>query len=456
MTQPAFGQRLRAQREAKGRTQAELTGPGVSPSYLSLLETGRRQPTQKVVRSLAERLGVDAHFLLTGEEASVREELDLEVRFAELALLSGDAREARGAFERLASAVAEGDDARWRVDHGLARAHERCGDLELAIEALEALRERAESDPARWPWLQVVIDLSRCYRETGDLARAVEVAERAVDRARSLGLQDDREMPRLIVTLAGASRERGDHAHAAQLLHRLLNALDNGASRQDRGSALWNAALVAAERGLFADGILLAERAIALFGEEDDVRSAGMLRTTLAWILLESPTGDREQAKELLTEAHRQLTEAGMQIELAYTETELARLSVWLGEPAEGVRWAQSSLARLGDHDRLESARARVALAEGLLACGEHAAAVEELTGAAESLESISAGRQASAVWRELAELFAVLPDPERAQAAYAKALDLLGVLGHVRTPRPPAAGRPMAATAGRRSRTRQ
>ena len=435
MTQPAFGERLRAQRLAKHKTQAELTGPGVSASYLSLLEAGRRQPTHKVVAVLAERLGVDPHFLLTGEDSARREELDLEIRFAELALLSGDPQEARAGFERLIAATDGGDLLRWRIEHGLARAHERCGDLEPAIELLELLRERAEADPARYPWLQVVIDLSRCYRESGDLTRAVEVAERAVDRARSIGLRDDRELPRLIVTLAGASRERGDHAHAAQLLHRLLADLDSGASRQARGAALWNAAVVAAERGLFADGILLAERAIAQYAEEDDIRSASMLRTTLAWILLESPTGDRELARTLLTDAHQQLTEAGMQIELAYTETELARLSVWLGDPGEGVRWAQSSLERLGDRDRLESARARVALADALLASGEQSAAIEELTRAADSLESISAGRQAAAIWRDLGELFAVIGDPARSQAAYAKALDLLGVLGHIRTP---------------------
>lgn len=437
MTQPAFGQRLRALRLSKAMTQAELTGPGLSSSYLSLLEAGRRQPTVKVVAALADRLAVDAQLLLTGQEASVREELELEVRFAELALLSGDAAEARAAFERLLAATPPGDACRWRVEHGLARAYERCADLEQAIERLETLREQAEADPARYPWLQVVIDLSRCYRETGDLTRAVEVAERALDRARSFGLKDARELPRLIVTLAGASRERGDHAHAAQLLHRLLADLDERASRQDRGAALWNAAVVAAERGLFADGILLAERAIAQYAEDDDVRSAGMLRTTLAWILLESPTGDRDQARALLTEAHRQLTEAGMQIELAYTETELARVSVWLGEPLEGVRWAQSSLQRLGDHDRLEAARARVALADALLASGEEAAAIDELTRAADSLESISAGRQSAAIWRDLGELFAALADPARSQAAYAKALDLLGVMGHARAGRP-------------------
>jgi tetratricopeptide (TPR) repeat protein len=411
-------------------TQADLTGPGLSTSYLSLLESGLRQPSAKVVGQLAERLSVDAEFLATGRNSTLAQEVELDTRFAELALLNGDAREARDAFERLRAAVAADDPIRWRLEHGLSRAHERCGQLEEAIEGLEALREQAETDPAHRPWLEVVIDLSRCYRETGDLARAVEVAERAVERARSLGLSAQRDMPRLIATLAGASRERGDHAHAAQLLARLLDTLDGDATRRDRGSALWNAAVVAAERGLFADGILLAERAMAQFAEEEDVRAAGLLRTTFAWILIESPDGDPERALQLLDQAHEQLTAAGMQIEVAYTETELSRVSVQLGRSSDGVRWARSSLERLGDHDRLESIRARVALAGALLAGDEAAAAVEELTRAAEAMVDVSAGRQAAAVWRDLAQLYGALGDGDRAQVAYAKALDLLGVLG--------------------------
>lgn len=429
MTQPEFGIRLREARQRKGLSQTDLSGEGLTNSYISLLEAGRRQASHKVVSALAERLGVDVEFLLSGQDRPLRQERELELRFAELALFNGDPREARTVLERLLRTAPDAAES-WTVEYHLARAHERCGDLEAAIEILEGLRERAGQDPARWPWLQVVTDLSRCYREAGDLTRAIEVAERAVDRARQLGLSETRDLPRLVVTLAAASVERGDRSYASQLLNRLLRDLGVEATRRDRGSALWEASILAADRGDFAEGVLLAERALAQFAEEEDVRADGLLRTTLAWILLESPDHQPHRAFDLLSDAHRRLTDAGMEIEVAYTETELARVSVELGQHGDAIRWAQRALERLGDKDRLESARARLALARAFLAQGEHAIAVAEMTAAAAALEGLSAGRQAASAWRELADLFAAVGDVEASRVALSVALDLVGVRG--------------------------
>ena len=51
-----FGEKLRAERLERGLTQAELGKNLYSPSYISLLETGRREPTAEVIEELARRL----------------------------------------------------------------------------------------------------------------------------------------------------------------------------------------------------------------------------------------------------------------------------------------------------------------------------------------------------------------------------------------------------------------
>ncbi|MDP9101817.1 MAG: helix-turn-helix domain-containing protein [Actinomycetota bacterium] len=434
MENPDFGPRLKELRQTRGLSQAELGGDALSPSYVSLLESGRRQPTRKIAAALAARLGVDVEYLLTGTEQPAREQRELDLRFAELALRSGDAAAAQASYERLRASPGLDPGDLWRIDYGLARTHETLGQLEEALRLLEGLRERALTDPARWPWLVVVMDLSRCYREVGDLARAVDVAEEAVERTLSMGLANHVDFPRLVVTLAGASRERGDLTRAAQLLTQLLTSMSESTPRRDRGAALWNAALVAAERGHFADGILLAERALAQFADEEQTRAKASVRTLLAWILLEAPGGDIDRALTLLAESHAALLEAGMQIELAYTETELARVEVASGHPDEAITWARSALNRLGDSDRLESSRARLALARALLLRGETTAAVTESQAAAEALRGISASRQAAAVWRDLAEVEGAAGHVEAAQAAYRTALDVLGVFGQAPT----------------------
>ncbi len=60
-----FGRQLRRVRVERKLTQRDLTGPGVSESYISRLENGSRVPSPDVVRVLAERLGVAPH-VLTG------------------------------------------------------------------------------------------------------------------------------------------------------------------------------------------------------------------------------------------------------------------------------------------------------------------------------------------------------------------------------------------------------
>ncbi|MFI8826715.1 helix-turn-helix domain-containing protein, partial [Streptomyces sp. NPDC053431] len=60
LTQPSFGRRLKQLRQQRGKTQSDLTGPGMSSAYLSRLESGARPPTERAVAILAERLGVPA------------------------------------------------------------------------------------------------------------------------------------------------------------------------------------------------------------------------------------------------------------------------------------------------------------------------------------------------------------------------------------------------------------
>lgn len=135
---------------------------------MSLLESGKRAPTAAVIERLAERLGCDHRLLAEGMPAAEAAQLELQLRYAELALHSGEARDAAEQFRLLAGRGAPRPDgvrtvARW----GRARALEAAGDMEAAIAAYESLREDAEPRPRDLPWLPCVIALCRCYREAG-------------------------------------------------------------------------------------------------------------------------------------------------------------------------------------------------------------------------------------------------------------------------------------------------
>src|ERR1700754_109770 len=91
-----FGTRVRELRQAKGLTQQALVGDGISPGYVSLIESGKRTPSAAAVARIAERLGVSVDELVAEPEPTpvVSESARLEVNFARLALANGNPDEA--------------------------------------------------------------------------------------------------------------------------------------------------------------------------------------------------------------------------------------------------------------------------------------------------------------------------------------------------------------------------
>jgi transcriptional regulator with XRE-family HTH domain len=62
------GERIRRLRKERGLSQRGLAAPGVSYAYLSRLEAGERIPSEKVLRTLAAKLGVTPLYLEVGTD----------------------------------------------------------------------------------------------------------------------------------------------------------------------------------------------------------------------------------------------------------------------------------------------------------------------------------------------------------------------------------------------------
>ena len=101
------GGRVRTLRTANGISQADLAASvGVSKSYLSHIEAGRRPISAALAQRLAQTLGIDVEQLTTGTPADAHEDLRLRLAFAELSLRNGDRELAPGSSQRLSSAHA--------------------------------------------------------------------------------------------------------------------------------------------------------------------------------------------------------------------------------------------------------------------------------------------------------------------------------------------------------------
>ena len=427
--QAALGPRLRRLRQERGLSQTQLADAGMSPSYISLLEAGKRAPTQAVIQRLAERLGCDPQLLTEGVRAVDVAELELQLRYAELALQSGEAAEAAERFRMLV--IREGQTpesvlaaARW----GRARALEAVGDVEAAIGAYEELREEAEARPGELPWLPFVIALCRCYREVGDLTRSIELGEHARARVAEYGLAGTDLEVELGSTLVGSYHERGDMVRARLLADQVIETAERLGSSRARGAAYWNASLVADEMGRTVEGLQLAERALALYAHAEDARSLSRLRTAYAALLMHQDPPRPIQARPLLEAAARQLGDTGSEVDLAYVETELARVELLSGSADRAVDIAQRALERLGPQPRLEAARARLVLGHARFARGDEVAALLDYARATQDLAAMGASRQAAVAWRELAEVFSSLGRMPEALDAYRRATDAASV----------------------------
>jgi transcriptional regulator with XRE-family HTH domain len=417
-----IGARVRRQRLEQGWSQAELaTRAGVTASYLSLVESGRRHPRLAVVERLAEALGCSPDFLRTGRVANAVRSTEVCLRFGELALLTGDARAARKQFlEVLAEVEKHGDvyaaetaEGRW----GLARADEALGDVEAAIEGFEWLLT-AELPPTI-DVTTVRRRLCYAYWQCGDLTRAVEVGEHAL---RELGgaLESD-EAVEMASTLVMCYRERGDLTSAHLLAQRVITAAEQTGSIRARGAAYWNAAIVAQDRGDLRSALRLSERAVALYTEGDNAALLAGVRLTAGWVLLEQPQPYIEEAHALLARAHADFLEIGKPVDIATTETELARCELLRGHAEAAADIASTAIGRLATGPRLETARARTVLAQAQLRMGESDAAIESYRLAAAELERVGATREAATLWRELAEALESLELTDLALTAYRK-----------------------------------
>ncbi|HEX6336621.1 MAG TPA: helix-turn-helix domain-containing protein [Jiangellaceae bacterium] len=417
------GRRIHARRLELGLTQAEVAAGMLSPSYLSLVESGRRQPAPAALAHIAERLGVDPGYLLDGIDAEVRRRARLALGHAEVALHRGDIADAYTRFAALEDDPGLGDEQHRRVRLGRAIAAERKGDLEEALRLLGELAEEARREPNVHPWMDVAEALSRCYHEAGDLDMAIHTGEEAMQSAAELGLEGGDEYVRLGCTVLMGYYERGDLARATVLAADLIRGAESSGAPHSRGAAYWNAALLAESRGQIGEALSLVDRALALFGESDDRRNLARLRVCYAWLLLQQQPPEAEQALDLLDRVADEIQVHGGAIDLGYYATERARALLALGRLDEARAAALDSLDRLGDQPRIESARARLLLGRILREQGKSDETLEQCTVAANMLEEMGASRQAAAAWRELGDLYRDLGRIDETLDAYDRAL---------------------------------
>ncbi|MGC0331376.1 tetratricopeptide (TPR) repeat protein [Streptomyces sp. SAI-170] len=425
----AVGKRLRDLRKRKGLHQRDLASQDVSGSYISLIESGKRYPSDAVFASLAERLGCTVEYLRDGRHESRAKELQLKVAFGDMALRNGDNGEALQAYsEALGQADQLDATTIRRARRGQAHALEKLGQLEASIPLLHELYEDPETVPGSQEWTQLAVALCRCYRAVGDLTLAVELGEAALSRLSTLGLDVTDDHVQLGATLIACYRDRGDLTRAHLLANRLLGTAEEAQSRSGRGAVYWNAGLVAESRGQTDEALALVERALVLMAEDDNVRHLAMLRHAAGWLMLASETPDLPRAKELLTQAQEALVQVGSAGEQAECEVNLAYVEMRMGELDSGIARAKRALGLIGAEARAEAVHARLAVAEGMLLKGDGDQAMAALRAAERQLGHLPSSRTTAKFWSHIGDLWTQCESHTEATNAFRQALAEVGL----------------------------
>ncbi|HET7387782.1 MAG TPA: helix-turn-helix transcriptional regulator [Nocardioidaceae bacterium] len=423
-----LGERIRGLRAAGGLSQADLAGPDMSASYISLIESGKRQPTLDVLTVLAERLHTTVENLTTGVETPVEHslsEVDLELRFAKIALRSGNAESAEKSARAVLRDPARSSAQRLEALATLAGAVEAQGKLTEAIDVLEPLLEELDADQTRELWRSCQVMLCRCYKESGDLAHAIDLGERVLSAEGTLS--DDEVM--LAISLAGAYNRRGDTTRAGRLLAKMLDRAEVAGSQRNRGAALWNSALIADTEGRHDDAVRLSEQALALFSESDAVRNLGKLRANYGILLREDSSSSTPLAREQLSRALAEFEMEGSVIDRARCLTELARCALDEDDVVEADRLsveARGLVAECSDGERayVEQVRGHVLVRQGSV----HDGLLTAHRAALVLHDQADSPADAAQAWRELAALATSVGDHRLAVGALERATEVLGV----------------------------
>jgi transcriptional regulator with XRE-family HTH domain len=179
--QETLGQRIKRIRHQRGMSLAKVSGGDFSRAFLNQVELGRSQPSTRVLRVIAGRLGTEMDYLLEGKLPNLDRELALERARVLLA---------RGSPRRALSALGEAIDASdWplRSDVRLCQAQvlQALGRADEADEILQEERKviAAHRDAHRLERLRALQSGKAFSVGRGDIEIAVRAHLRLGDRA---------------------------------------------------------------------------------------------------------------------------------------------------------------------------------------------------------------------------------------------------------------------------------
>src|ERR671934_1675698 len=424
-----LGDRLRQLRVAAGMTQTELAGDRFSKEYVSQIERGKTRPTRETITWLAERLGVDAGYLVNGVTADERGRVDAALARAE-ALIEGRRNlEAVEEFENIRSAVlATGMlELEVRALSGEATARMREGQIREAIELLDRARVLTEregfSDVER---ADVLFRLGVARYKLSSVQTAIGLFDEALRLAERSQLPSDHLRSNILSWRSRCYRRRRDLEAAREDVERALELAEGLNDRHTTADIYFQASIIADREGHWVLARSYAERAKAIYEEISDRRNLGRLMNNLGTITF--LLGNADDAVSFLKDAFRIALEIGNDEGAAHAVNSLAQVHLRTGNIERAEEQARHAIDLLGDRvDYLdEMGNAQLVLGRALLEQDRLDEAEAAFKAAESAFDQLSSASHRAVAWIAQGDLAVKRGDDQTAARLYRNAAEAL------------------------------
>ena len=426
---PSLGERVRQLRINQGLTQTDLAGERFSKEYVSQIERGKTRPTGETVTWLAERLNVDAGFLLNGVSSGERERVESVISRAEAALESYDyagvAPILGGVSEALARVSAPDLELRALTSEAWAQMY--LGEVRDAIRLLERARQLAEdvafTDVDR---ADVLFRLGACRYNLSSIATSVSLLSQALKLADESEMPCDRLRSLILEWRSRCYQRQRDFEAAREDIERALELANGIDDRYGMAQAHFQASLVAERQGRWVLSRTHAEQAKTLYEEIAHQTNVGKLLNNLGG--LNFLLGKPDEAIAYLKDAFRVALEVGSDLDAGFAVSSLAQVHLRTGELELAEEQARHALELLDGRDDYvdEIGNAQLVLGRSLLEQGRLDEAQAMFTEAESSFGQLSSASHRAAAWIARGDLEAKRGEDRAAADLYRRAAEAL------------------------------
>jgi tetratricopeptide (TPR) repeat protein len=428
-SRPSLGERVRQLRINQGLTQTDLAGERFSKEYVSQIERGKTRPTGETVTWLAERLNVDAGFLLNGVSSGERERVESVIARAEAALESYDYAGVAPILGGVADALARvsAPDLELRSLTADAWAQMYLGEVRDSIRLLERARQLAEdaafTDVDR---ADVLFRLGACRYNLSSIATSVSLLSQALKLADESEMPCDRLRSLILEWRSRCYQRQRDFEAAREDIERALELANGIDDHYGMAQAHFQASLVAERQGRWVLSRTHAEQAKTLYEEIAHQANVGKLLNNLGG--LNFLLGKPEEAVAYLKDAFRVALEVGSDLDAGFAVSSLAQVHLRTGDLQLAEEQARHALELLDGRDDYvdEIGNAQLVLGRSLLEQGRLDEAESMFAEAEDSFGQLSSASHKAAAWIAKGDLEAKRGDDRAAADLYRRAAEAL------------------------------